>query len=84
VGRLGSDPPEGTLASGQRTTGMRHRLAIFSVPFAFVLGVEYLLQQDAFPKSCIALISVPWSRLLTAAILAGGITWLWFRLRSTP
>jgi hypothetical protein len=60
---------------------MRHKLTVFSVPFALVLGVEYLLQQDAFPNSCIARISVPWSRLLTAMVLAGGITWLRFRLR---
>jgi hypothetical protein len=62
---------------------MRHKLAVFSVPFALVLGFESLLHMwDELPKSCVVLIPEPWSRLLTAMILAGGITWL--RFRSDP
>jgi hypothetical protein len=59
---------------------MRQKLAVFSVPFALVLGLEYLLHAwDELPQSCIVLIPEPWWGLLTATILAGGVTW--FRLR---
>lgn len=59
----------------------RHRLAVFSVPFALVLGFEYLRHaRDSWPDSCIVLIPEPWSGLLTSITLAGGATWLWLRL----
>ena len=64
----------------KRTKGMRHRLAVFSALFTFVLAFEYLLPER--PASCIVLIPAPLPKFLIAMILAGGAIWFWFRLRT--
>jgi len=62
---------------------MRHGLVAFSIPFVLTLGLEYLLPDSkGFPAGdCLVLVPTAWARFLIAAILAGGITWLWLRLR---
>ena len=79
----------GTFFSGSRSKGMRSRLPVFAALFIAVLGFEYLLQPGSlgmpdgdFPIAFLP-ISWFWVRLFVALILAGGVTWLWVRLRPT-
>ena len=80
----------GTLTSVPRINDMRSRLAVFAGVFTgvfvFVGGFDSPLPESRgfAGGSCFALVPTPWARFFIAVILASGITWLSFRLRSTP
>jgi hypothetical protein len=56
------------------------RRLVFGTLFVFVLGLQYLLLEPPIEEF---IIPASWQRILDAGSLAGGTSWLWFRVRAS-